>query len=588
MRLATVAAGLFVASAIASQAVAQFQESVLVTASRLPIPPLRRVLVLEKDQLTKLPARDLAELLRLLPLGLARRGAWGVQPDLALRGATFEGVLVVVNGVPMNDPQTGHFHLDLGIPLWALERVEVLLGPSSAVWGSSAVGGVVAVTTVPAETARAQLEAGEHRLWHSTLSLPLSQGLSLVAERAVSAGFRKDTDFAINRGSLVWRQAFQRWNLDALLAAEGKQFGAWSFYSTRFPNQRERTAAASLVVDAGRDLAPSASLHLRAGARQHRDVYVLDKTRPGWYRNRHRTRQAFAQVELAGEHRGWHWSVGVDAQRELLASTRLGNHQRERFGSFAEAGKSFGPLKALLQLRQDWHGGGARVFSPGASVELALSSRSALAATYGEAFRLPSFTELYYVSPASVGNPNLAPERAKSVELAYRFWDEDWSWQVGIFQRRARDLVDWVRQDSGVFAATNYARADTRGIELEARRNAGPLPLVFSGCWLSSEIQVDPRRSAYALTHPRWEAAVHAFWQWGKIALSPALSYRKPQKAGGFALLELSMRYRMVAGLEWQLSADNLLDRKIQEIPGVPLPGRWVTLALRWEGKPLP
>jgi hypothetical protein len=81
MRLATVAAGFFVASAMASQAVAQFQESVLATASRLPTPPLRRVLVLEKDQLAKLPARDLAELLRLLPLGLARRSAWGVQAD---------------------------------------------------------------------------------------------------------------------------------------------------------------------------------------------------------------------------------------------------------------------------------------------------------------------------------------------------------------------------------------------------------------------------------------------------------------------------------------------------------------------------
>lgn len=587
MRLARAAAGLFVALATAPQAVAQFQESVLVTASRLPTPPLRRVLVLEKSELAKLPARDLAELLRLLPIGLARRGAWGVQSDLALRGATFEGVLVVVNGVPMNDPQTGHFHLDLGIPLWALERVEVLLGPSSAVWGSSAVGGVVAVSTVPGQTLRAHLEAGEHRLWYGTVSLPLAQGLSLVAERAVSAGFRKDTDFAINRGALVGRHTLQNWNLNALLAAEGKQFGAWSFYSTRFPNQRERTAAASLVVDTGRTLAAALSLHLRAGIRQHRDLYVLDKTRPGWYRNRHRTRQAFAQVQLAGEYRGWHWSVGVDAQREHLVSSRLGNHQRERFGSFAEAGTTLGTLKALLQLRQDWHGGKG-VFSPGASVELPLSSRSVLAGSYGEAFRLPSFTELYYVSPASVGNPNLAPERAKSVELAYRFWDAVWTCQVGIFQRRARDLVDWVRQDSGVFLATNYARAVTNGVELDARLQAGAVPLFLAATWLASKTQVDPRRSAYALTHPRWEAAVHTVWEKGRFSLFPALNYRKPQAAGGFALLELTLRYRTVAGLEWQLAADNLLNRKIQEIPGVPLPGRWVTLALRWEGQPLP
>ncbi|MGQ9834394.1 MAG: TonB-dependent receptor [Thermoanaerobaculaceae bacterium] len=194
------------------------------------------------------------------------------------------------------------------------------------------------------------------------------------------------------------------------------------------------------------------------------------------------------------------------------------------------------------------------------------------------AFRLPSFTELYYDSPASVGNPALEPEKAWTGEVHLAFPWKGGAWQVGAFRRWARDLVDWVRSDTGVFVAQNYARAETTGAHLDVTWD--------QSCWrtsvayLKSDIAVDPSRSAYALTHPRWEASLAGALRFARGVLTPMLSYRKPQGRGGFVLTDLAGRWPLEGPLSLEISLFNLTNRRYQEVPGVEQPGRWWTLEL--------
>lgn len=565
---------------LASCAWAQFQETVTVVGSRLPEAPLRRVLVLESWQLQNLPLRDWADILRLLAgTGLARRGVFGIQADVSLAGAPFEGVLVLVNGVPVNDPQTGHFHLDVPLPLEAIERVEILTGTASPVFGSAAVGGVVAITTKKSATAQLRFGLGDHSLSTGSAQVSLGAHWSLFAARAESRGFRVDSDFHSGRLALTGLQNLGSWQLTTTLAAGGNQFGAWTFYSGRFPHQRERTGVGLFTLQARRPVGTANQVTVTLGARQHRDVYLLDKTRPFWYRNRHRTRQFSLATSLQGERGSLTWVVGLDGERQLLSSSRLGLHDRNRFGLFAEAVTSSGAWTFHFQSRHDWYPNEAR-FTPGLAAGYLWASGVRLAVNATGAFRLPSFTELYYDSPASVGNPALAPEKAWTGEVLLAYPWKGGMWQLGVLRRWARDLVDWVRSETGVFVAQNYARAETTGATVDVTwdRNWGTWRT--SVAYLASNIDVDPRRSAYALTHPRWEVSLAGALPFARGVLTPIFSYRKPQGRGGFVLTDLAARWPLEGPMKLEINLYNLTNRRYEEVPGVVQPGRWWTLGL--------
>ncbi|MCX7894825.1 MAG: TonB-dependent receptor [Thermoanaerobaculum sp.] len=566
----------------AQAAQGQYQEWVTVVGSRLNPSPLRRVLVWQQGEISRLPLRHWSDLLRFAAgVGLARRGLFGVQGDTALLGSTFEGVLVLVNGIPVNDPQTGHFHLNVPIPLEAIERVEVLTGAASSVLGSNAFGGVIAITTRPGTSALLGASAGSFSFSGLTLAVPLLSKLGFFGEMQESQGFRPDSDFHQGRALLTWGGSLGRWQVATSLGAGRSQFGAWTFYSSRFPHQRERTNVALLTFRAERALSPSLTVAVAAGARQHRDVYLLDKTRPWWYRNRHRTRQATMSVLLRGERPQWQWVLGADGERQLLQSSRLGLHDRNRAGLFAEVSGFRGPWRVNLQARQDLFAGQAR-FTPGAGVSFTFSSGAQLSLSLGTAFRLPSFTELYYRSPASLGTPRLGPERAQAGEVTLSLPWRGHRWHLSAFRRHAHGLIDWVRGEDGVFRAQNYARSVSWGVTGDWVQDQGPVPWRLYAAYLESQVAADPRRSAYALTHPRWEGSFSATVPWGRLLFTPVLLYRKPQGRGGFALVDAAWQWPLSRQLALRVEVHNLLDRAYEEVPGVPQPGPWWTLGLTW------
>lgn len=576
------------AGALAQQA--GVHEVVTVTASRLPAEAAapRRTVVLEREEIARLPVASVQDLVAYVTGGgLVRRGPLGAQADLQLRGTTFEQAVVLVDGVRVNDPQTGHFNLDLPLDLDAVECIEVTLGPGSAVHGPDAFGGTVAITTGPPTGPRVRLGVGQHGLWSVQAALPLCAGAWLSVGSATHDGYRPDTELDARRATLGWSGRAGGWSLRTSLGAEAKRFGAWAYYSSRYPNQWEETDTGLLTFAATRPVG-TATLTLRTGVRQHHDTFVLDRARPEWYQNRHRSRTAQGQAVLSGESAGVRWVAGAEGEGQELASSRLGDHRRDRFALFAEGGRSVGPLTVGAQVRADRMSGLGWEVSPGLGLELDLGRGATLAAHRGRSFRQPSFTDLYYDSPATIGNPALRPEQAWSDELLLRLPLSRTLVELSVFRRDARQLIDFLRGDDSVYRAANHARVVTQGAEWSLQLpSAGILGAsrVWAS-WLRSEVNVDPSRSRYALAHPRWEAGAST-----RVTLPAGVTgdltcrWRQPRTGGSWSLVDARLSRTLGHGLGVELTATNLFATRYQELDGIPMPGRWLALGLTWQGR---
>jgi iron complex outermembrane receptor protein len=540
----------------------------------------RRVVVLTRDEIRHLPAQSVQDLLTLIPdIGLTRRGARGVQGDLNLRGSTFEQALVMVNGMRVNNPQTGHHSLDLFVPLAAVERVEVLYGPGSAVHGPDAFGGAINIVTSPPATS-AYLRVGDHDLTGGGAAGSFGPGLWLAVEREVHTGFRDNTEADVNQLAAGWSWNRHDTRFDLSFAAGSRDFGAHAFYSSRFPDERESTSGELLTLRATTPVGTT-SLAVELRIDRHDDEFILDRERPDWYRNTHETRGGMLDVSFRGAFRGWDWAAGLEGARDQIDSSNLGDHHRTRGGAFVEVGRFWSSYSFSLQARVDhqepW--GTEETFAGGGSFSLGHGWRAR--AHYGESFRAPSFTELHYTSPSRAGNPDLEPERGQTLEGGV----DKGPWTASLFRRTADPIIDYLLKPDGVWRARNVGRVTTTGVETAVTLpTAGRLRWQrISLIYLDSEIDVDPERSAYALAHPRaeasWTGALDLGRRWGA---GWGVRWRDPRDRGSWSTVDLRLGRRFLEHFTVSLEASNVFDREITELHGVPLPGRWLSLTVGW------
>ncbi len=542
----------------------------------------RREVILTHEEIAALPVHDLADVLALLPgVGLNRRGPYGAQADLGLRGSTFEQTLILVNGVRISHPQTGHQALDLFIPIEAIDSIEVLYGPGSAAYGPGAFGGAINIVTRTAHPV-ARAATGSHHLAEAGVGVPLGQGAWVAADRMVHRGFRDDTEMDVNDAAAGWRAKIGRWRIDLAAAAGQRHFGAWRFYSNVFPLERERTAGTLVTGRVGLTLG-GVRLGWYLRANRHLDHFVLDRRRPSWYVNDHRTDGALVGMSAGGGRGPWRWTLGSEGSRDTIHSSKLGHHHRVETALYGEAGwfgtKATADLQARLDHQAPW--GSVTTLAAGGSVRLGRGVT--LRAQGGQSFRAPSFTELDYRSPATVGNPGLRPERGHTIEAGL----DAGPWSVTVFRRRAHPLIDFVRSSDGIWHARNLGGLTATGLEASVFLPAvGRLTWQRLGLeWISTSLSAMPGQSEYALAHPRIEATWTGAADLGRgWTAGAAARFRDPQTAGSWAILDLRLGRRILAGMNAVLEADNLFDRSISELHGIPLPGRWISLRLVWHG----
>lgn len=571
------------------------------------------VTVLTRKEIERLPARSLAEVLRWVPsVDVRRRGPEGVQADVSLRGADYNGTLVLVDGEPVNDPQTNHHTLDLDVPADAVERVEVLYGAASALYGSEAIGGVVNIVTRGGGLGKARAEV-EGRYVHGSSSLDagslrlatrLSDAvtLSLDGSRSESSGFRDDREHAIGALRASLRVDTPLGPVTLAGAGASRAFGAYAFYGTRYPNQQEWTETRSLALSADLSFGGGWSLAPSAAVRSHHDDFVLERSDPGFYRNVHETDRTAFRLVARRPLLGGTLAIGAEAGRDAIDSTNLGDHARSRRAAFAELGRPFstakpsaGGLRAGLRF-DAWDGYGSRL-SPQLAAWVALGAGVTVRSSVGTAFRVPTYTELYYVDPQTIGNPALRPEQATNVEAGLAWAAGPVNVDAALFARHGTDLIDFVRSSPAEpYRATNLRTVDTRGVEgsvslapqLLARTPLTRLSLgaaFYSADLEALKAEAGATEGRYVLDplRARWDLQAEARLPFRVGALARLSYFDRPSFESGVLLLDARLGTAFLEGdlLEVYVEGDNLGDVRYEEVPGVPLPGRTLAAGLR-------
>ncbi len=548
----------------------------------------RAVTVVDREALLAAPATTLLEALEY-GFGIELMPRSPALSDVGIRGSSFEQVLILVDGVRMRDAQTGHFNLNLAVPLDQVERVEILRGPGASLYGSDAMGGVVNIVTRQTGEATALTATTGSFSRHSISGSRRQKVGAVVLDAAAgvdrSDGHRAGTDFDMRSGRLAAMLPVAGGNtLTADLGHVARKFGAGGFYGDYPSFETTRTTTGSL---AGRFAASVFRIDPSLRIRRSSDDFILYRDEPGRYRNHHSTLHLGGDIVVrAPLAEGADLAAGLHGYRDEVRSETLGDHHEMTSAGSLELSlfRSSG-LTGTVGLRADHVPSGSTELNPSASAAWSPDDRLLLRASVGRAFRSPTWTERYYRDPANEGSADLFAERA-------------WSSDVGVevrpmplvrlsasaFLRQATDLIDWARPDDGseaIWRTRNVAEARFRGAEVEAEiADVAGVRLRWNGYWLSVRSSAETGfESKYAL-RPRVEfASLTADRSFGAVDLM--LRVARDRRSGEEAFITLDGRGSVqIRDLRVFIDVRNASDTRYLDISQIPAAGRNVTIGL--------
>lgn len=575
---------------------------VVVTASRIPTESsqlTRNVTVIDSEDIEDAPVNSLPELLGYIAgIDVRRRGVEGIQADISMRGSTFEQVLILVDGIKVSDPQTGHHNMDIPLTLADIERIEVLHGQGSSIYGPNAFGGVINIITKKPEDRKGEVSfvQGENSLSAGNLSFSFpwrDSAHTFSLERKESSGYQYNTDFDILTS--YYRSTIETSfaPFDFFIGHTDKEFGADSFYSNLYPDQWEETETtlASLSSRLGND---KVIFEPKLYWRRHWDKFILDRTDPDTFINHHTTYVYGSELDL---HINSSWGklvLGGEIGEETIESTNLGDHSRTRQALFAGFQPEIGNNFWLdMGMRGDYYKGWGWEGSPSVGLGYRVRPALKLRTSAGRSFRVPTYTELYYQSPANIGNPDLKPEESWSYDVGFDWTGNGFSWATTIFRREGDNLIDWVRDSSSdPWEAKNIGEVDTDGLEILFKMNPGEFyesscfsEMSLGYAYLNSYGPEDSLQSKYVFDYLRHQVSlglkrslpfkIHQTWK---------LSYEDRVSGDNYFLLDTRISKQLEGrNIEIFIDGTNLFNASFEEVGGVPMPGRWILGGLKIE-----
>ena len=586
-------------SQLSAQVLPEYQlNDIIVTASRTPTSfsdLTRSVIVIGPEEIKDAPVNNVQGLLQYaVGVDLQQRGVDGVQGDVSIRGGSFEETLIMIDGVSVNDPQTGHHNLNLPVSLDDIQRIEILKGPGSSVYGANAFSGIINIITKKGSEKSISLQAsgGQNGYYDGLIHASYPAGIfnnHISLSRQKSDGYIQNTDFDITDFTYGASINSGGSNVNLLFGYNDKKFGANSFYSVLFPNQWEHTTTKLLNIN-GDFGSESFSVLPKVYWRHNDDNYILDYLRSSFYQNNHHTDVYGAEVQASIVSGIGITSFGGEYNTDKIVSNNLGNHSREKKGFFAE--QKFSPVDDFIVIADayayNYSDIGWKLW-PGINLGYNIAKDLRLYGSVGEAFRIPTYTELYYVSPASVGNPNLQYEETVDYELGLNTLHPSYNARASIFYKQGKNLIDWVKASSTEpWTARNITKINTAGAEIDFEVNPSAVinnfPIYKAGIdytYLSSSRVADGLQSQYLLQYLRHQIIVNVENNWWLgIQQSWELRYENRVNAEDNFLIDTQL-FRSFNGWKIFLKATNLFNKYYYEVSGVLLPGRWITAGIK-------
>lgn len=505
---------------------------------------------------------------------IEQRGSGDVQADINLRGGSFEQTLVLLNGLRINDAQTSHHNLDLPVPLAALSTIDVLHGTGSTLYGADALSGVIDfITAVPtANSLTLRAGAGSYGENEQSAIADLIHGKwseAATGTRDFSSGFMYDRDYRTEEASSESRYNSSIGPTSILLAGSDRAFGANQFYGN-YPSW-ERTKG--WFASASQELGPKTRAAF--AYRRHTDNFILFRNAPAIYANNHADTswQAVARrKETLGTASGLFY--GLDFQGDAIDSNNLGRHARNRGAGYADLDLHIRQrgLLAIGAREELLSGGPQSVFSPELSGSIFLGRQWKLHAAGGYGFRLPTYTDLYYSDPTTVGNANLKPESAWSGEGG-----ADWyagskvTASLTIFYSRQHDAIDYVRTNpTQLWRAENLSGVAFTGVESSVDWQATSRQMFrFSYTALSgAQAALHGLQSEYIFNYPVNNAEANWTGQAFGVVLRNRVGVTQRYQRNAYPVWDLSLA-RQRGFIHPYLQLTNLSNTGYEEIQGV-------------------
>ncbi|MCK5821896.1 MAG: TonB-dependent receptor [Bacteroidales bacterium] len=587
----------------------------------------RLITVVTQKEIARSPYLSIQDFLdQELSIDVRQRGPHGAQSDISIKGSTYEQVLILINGIPFNDPQTGHFNGDIPVPLSAVQRIEIIDGGASRWLGPNAFAGAVNIITKTnsRDLLKVKLQLGQNSLYNSEV---LSNFQKNDWDHLISGSYSQTDGYAENTDLKSWKSYYSgQLKKDEFIfygqaGIGAKKFGAQAFYTPVYPNQYEELG--SCFSSFGWTKNGRFSVKQDVYIKYHLDEFHLFREGgPAWYTgpNQHLSRVIGLVNNVWWNNKIGRVTIGLDYRSEAIWSSVLGfpdDNGREIPGS-REQTFAYSAMRQSLSCygEQSWTSDRLSMVAgilsqvyfndsqdislfPGVDIKYRIGNYSHIFSSVNRSLRAPSFTELYYLSPTNQGNPLLKPESAWSSQFGYRFSKVSAMLSANIYGRFSKNSIDWSKAPGEEkWHSRNINELFQMGFEVQ-----GSIKPITTSMFRNMKVKFGYRYgyvskssgdydSRYVLDYLQHKVIISSFLPLGKhLVISIMTSYQ--DRAGDykdwdknglayrheydpFCLIDMKIEYKML-GTSIFMDVNNLLDKNYADISLIVQPGRWIS-----------
>jgi len=570
-------------------------KEVIVSSNRISLPiseESRTISVISSAKIRNSPATNLADLLQTVAgVDVRRRGTDGMQSDLYIRGGNFDQTLLLIDGVKMDDSQTGHHTMNAILSLDNIERIEIVKGPAARIYGQNAFAGAINIVTKKITNNSLNVKLGYGSYENRKIAVGIQEKFNKNAailvhvEKQKSDGYRINSDF--DNTAVFLKSQLQRYSI--ISSFNERKFGAENFYTSNPDFKEYEETQNSLFAVTSNYKFYNLTIKPRVYWRRNQDMFLLKRDDPSFYRNFHISNKVGVEANMVYTSKFGKTGFGIDASKVYLSSNNLGDRDRFVLNSFFEhrfdnSEKFDVTLGVAISSFSDFD----TQFLPGFDIGYDISSSLKIFGNIGYTYRVPTYTDLYYSDPGNEGNPDLQPESAISEEVGIKYLTDNFNVTFSLFNRNSDNLIDWTRNTiTEKWKTQNFSSVETKGFETSVnyRFKTGEFLQIFdiNYNYIDDKINdTDVNFTRYSLNSLKHQFIASIDTQFLTF-LKQSISYRFVERTTGqsYNLVDAKVSATL-NNFEVSLNANNILNTDYIEVGQVPMPKGNVMFGIKY------
>ena len=574
-------------------------KEVVVNSSRIDLPfqeNSRTIQIVTSEEIKKLGVTNVADALQQIAgIDVRRQGVNGMQSDLYIRGGSFDQTLLLIDGIKVDDAQTGHHTMNLALPIEVIKRIEVIKGPAARIFGQNAFTGAINIVTKDVEdnslVAKVQGGSFDQFIAEVTGTVSLKESSHIVHfSKNFSEGYRHNSDF--DNTNYVLKSQFNKNKLpiELLTSYSERKFGANGFYGIPSATEQYEETQASLIGFSTIIKNGNWTFKPRVYWRRNQDLYLYIRSNPSAYRNMHITNKVAAELNGSYQSNVGITGFGVEFSKYYISSNRLGDNQREIATLFLEHRFQFfnNILDVTPGISASYFSDFDNQFFPCLDVGVKISDKFRAYGNIGTSYRVPTYTNLYYTSPTTISNPDLNTEEAFSQEVGFKYISNRFNLSVAAFNRDADNLIDYVRENTtDAWQAQNIQSVNTKGYETQVDYlftiNKLPQKIQLGYSYLDNDVKTSEANfSQYSINSMKHQFTSSLQFNIFK-GFNTTFAYRYVERTAGMSynVYDVNVSYRIKA-FELSMFANNIFNAEYIESGMIPMPKGNVLFGMKY------